>query len=551
MRLPRLLIVFLVALFLAAAPNPTRATTLLPDFVETTFVGSGLSRPTAMAFAPDGRLFVTEQAGALRVIKEGALLPDPAITLDVIDNGERGLLGVAFDPDFATNQHIYLYYTNPDPLRNHISRFTMNGDVVQAGSEQPLLQLENLTAVNHNGGAIHFGKDNRLYIAVGENATTSNSQTLNNKLGKILRINRDGSIPNDNPFYNQASGTNRAIWALGLRNPFTFGVQPGSGIIYINDVGQDKFEEVNLGVRGGNYGWPLTEGVTNDPRFISPLYTYSHNEEGICSIAGGAFYNPPVRQYPPEYTGDYFFGDYCGDWIRVMDAPTGNVVEFAAGLDERLVDIQVGPDGAVYYVARNENLDDGVVKRFDYTGPNLGDELATNGSFEAGKPVPDDWTAAGRTTDKVVCNKTNRPNNKPDKIVADEANCAFRFFGAAGKSVALRQVIPGDGLLQGDILHLSAAASASKLPGGAALVRARINYADGTKKNLRVRIRAGSYGYSGFRAAPFTLTDDVTSIALIVRFTGTRGVLTVDRVSLRHDSQTALPLPPAADILRD
>src|SRR5262249_33295487 len=159
--------------------------------------------------------------------------------------GERGLLGVAFDPDFATNQFVYVYHTVPgSPPHNRVSRFTANGDVAASGSEVPILDLDNLSgATNHNGGAIHFGPDGKLYVDVGENADASNSQSLDNRLGKVLRINPDGSIPSDNPtsfpgISGSPTGANRAIWAVGLRNPFTFAFQPGTGRLFINDVGQ-------------------------------------------------------------------------------------------------------------------------------------------------------------------------------------------------------------------------------------------------------------------------------------------------------------------------
>jgi glucose/arabinose dehydrogenase len=158
---------------------------------------------------------------------------------------------------------------------------------------------------------MHFGLDGKLYVAVGENANPSNAQTLGNLLGKLLRLNAGGTIPTDNPFFNEASGVNRAIWALGLRNPFTFAVQPGTGRIFINDVGQNTWEEINEGAAGANYGWPDTEGPTSDPRFRPPLFAYRHGSSGTtgCAITGGAFYNPPSMQFPADYVGDYFFAD--------------------------------------------------------------------------------------------------------------------------------------------------------------------------------------------------------------------------------------------------
>jgi hypothetical protein len=220
--LHRLLCLTTTCLVLLA--NAAGAATLPTGFRETV-VASGLRNPTAMTVAPDGRLFVCEQGGALRVIKNGSLLAAPFVTLTVNASGERGLLGVAIDPDFGNSPFVYVYYTATSPnIHNRVSRFRANGDVA-AGSEEVLMNLEQLGATNHNGGAIHFGPDGKLYIAVGENAVRSNAQTLNNRLGKILRINSDGTIPEDNPFFDVAVGANRSIWALGLRNPFTFNFQ--------------------------------------------------------------------------------------------------------------------------------------------------------------------------------------------------------------------------------------------------------------------------------------------------------------------------------------
>src|SRR5690349_14729830 len=248
-------------------------------------------------FAPDGRLFVCEQAGRLRVIKNGVLLSTPFLTVPVDASGERGLLGVAFDPSFSSNHFVYVYYTATSPaVHNRISRFTASGDVAAAGSEKVIFELDNLSsATNHNGGALAFGPDGKLYAAVGENANGANAQTLSNVLGKMLRINKDGTIPTDNPFFTTASGKNRAIWALGLRNPFTFAFDDASGLLFINDVGQDTWEEIDDGVAGANYGWPVTEGATSDPRFKSPRYAYDHST-GACAIAGGAFYSPLTNQ---------------------------------------------------------------------------------------------------------------------------------------------------------------------------------------------------------------------------------------------------------------
>lgn len=327
---------------------------VVPAGFSDTQVTAGLASATAMAFAPDGRIFIAQQGGQLRVVKNGALLATPFLTVTVNASGERGLLGVAFDPDFASNQYVYVYYTATTPsIHNRISRFVADGDVAVAGSETILLDLDNLSATNHNGGAIHFGPDGKLYAAVGENAVGSNAQTLSNLLGKMLRINPDGSIPTDNPFYATATGRNRAIWAMGLRNPFTFAFQPGTGRMFINDVGQETWEEINEGIAGANYGWPNREGTTTDPEYVSPLYVYGH-PGGNCAITGGVFYNPETPQFPPSYIGKYLFADYCGGWMNVFDPAAGTPAGFATGISFP-VDIQTAEDGSVYYLARGSS----------------------------------------------------------------------------------------------------------------------------------------------------------------------------------------------------
>ncbi len=365
-RLLRVHCVSAILLLLLSFTASTRAATLPAGFAET-LVAGGLSSPTAMAFAPDGRLFVCQQGGQLRVIKNGTLLATPFLTVTTDASGERGLLGIAFDPNFSTNHFVYVYYTVPSsPRHNRVSRFTASGDVAVAGSEVVILDLDNLSgATNHNGGALHFGADGKLYIAVGENATPSNAQTLTNLLGKILRINADGTFPADNPFFNTASGKNKAIWALGLRNPYTFAFQPGTGRMFINDVGQSTWEEINDGIVGSNYGWPNTEGPTTNPSFRSPLFAYQHGSTDTtgCAITGGTFYNPAVNQFPATYVGKYFFADFCGGWIRLLNPANNTASAFATGIAAP-VDLQVGPDGNLYYLARGGG---GVVYKIRYT----------------------------------------------------------------------------------------------------------------------------------------------------------------------------------------
>jgi len=318
---------------------------------------------TSMQFAPDGRLFITQQGGQVRIVRDGTLLATPFATLPVDANGERGLLGIAFDPAFATNRYVYVHYTARSPtIHNRVSRLTANGDVAVAGSEVVLLELPTLTATNHNGGALHFGNDGRLYVAVGDNAIADNAQSFANPFGKLLRIDRDGSIPADNPFLDRTAGVNRAIWALGLRNPFTMAFQRSTGRLYVNDVGLTTYEEINEGASGANYGWPLFEGPSSASGFRTPVYYYGHDAT-TCAIVGGAFYEGDVLTFPSGHHGKYFFADLCAGWIHRFNPATGAVAGFATGLG-RPVDLKVGPDGALYYLSRDPPR----VGRISYTG---------------------------------------------------------------------------------------------------------------------------------------------------------------------------------------
>jgi glucose/arabinose dehydrogenase len=368
------------------------AATLPTGFTESQW-GSDLSgAATAMDFAPDGRLFVCLQDGHLRVIsKDGVLLANPFLTLLVDSNGERGLLGVAFDPNFTSNHYVYVYHTVPgSPAHNRISRFTANGDVAVANSEFVVVNLDNLSsATNHNGGAIHFGPDGKLYVGVGENADGANSQSLSNRLGKILRINSDGTIPPDNPasfpgISGSTSGANRAIWAVGLRNPFTFAFQPGTTRLFINDVGQSTWEEINNGVAGSNYGWPTAEGPASppNPNFQDPIFYYGHGSSSTtgCAIVGGAFYNPTVLQFPRSFIGKYFFADLCSGWIRVLNPSSDTASDFASGISSP-VDLHVGPDGALYYLTHG-----GRVFRIEAT-PSQAMNISTRARVETGDKV--------------------------------------------------------------------------------------------------------------------------------------------------------------------
>jgi glucose/arabinose dehydrogenase len=360
-----------VGALLALGISPARGA--VPTGFTQSQVASGLTGPTDMEFAPDGRLFVAEEAGKLLIAKSNGTL---ATFLDISSKvdiaGERGLLGVAFDPSFATNHFVYLHYTRKatatTPVHNRVVRVTASGDAAVAGSERLIFRLNNQSAQIHQGGAIDFGKDGKLYISTGDNATPDNAQKLTNLFGKMLRINKDGTIPSGNPFYATASGNNRAIWALGLRNPFKFAVKPGTATIFINDVGEDTWEEINRGASGANYGWPLYEGPESDARYTPPIYAYGHGTTNTtgCSITGGAFYNPATVQFPSGYVGDYFFADFCNGWIRRYDPATDAASGFATGLGS-VVDVEVSKNGELYFLTRGSP---GLVGKIEYNAAN-------------------------------------------------------------------------------------------------------------------------------------------------------------------------------------
>ena len=315
------------------------------------------------------------------MIKNDVLLSTPFVTVNVATSGgERGLAGVVLDPSFATNHYIYLYYTATTPtIHSRLSRFTANGDVAVAGSEKIILELDTQIGTVHNGGALKFWYDGTLFISTGDNTTSTNSQDLSNLLGKILRIDvrsddflgdptRNYSIPTSNPFRTTA-GARPEIWAYGLRNPWSMAIQRGTNRIFINDVGSTVFEEINEGVVGSNYGWPITEGVTTDPRFRSPIFTYNRST-GVpigCAITGGAFYNPPIQKFPSQYLGKYFFSDYCDWWIYMLDTTTLTATPFATGLGN-LSGIEVGLDGNLYYLEIDLVSYTSTVNRISYNG---------------------------------------------------------------------------------------------------------------------------------------------------------------------------------------
>jgi uncharacterized repeat protein (TIGR03806 family) len=440
-RLVRILPYYLGILVLLLPKPRTAQSALLREGFFEKILARGINAATAMEIAPDRRIFICEQTGALRVFKNGALLLRPLVTLTVDSSWERGLLGIALDPKFPENHFIYLNYIAPQPYPHHrLSRFTARGDVAVPHSEVILFEGDNQEKLGggvkngHQGGAVHIGKDGKLYVAIGDQTAGSPAQNMKTLQGKMLRLNRDGSIPPDNPFYKTAKGKYRAIWALGLRNPFTFAVQPGTGRIFINDVGGAN-EEINEGVSGANYGWPTADhGPTTDRRFRGPIYWYPES-----SITGGAFYNPKQRHFPRKYVGKYFFADFKAGWIKTLDPDHPRMVQaFATGLGQwGVVDIKVADDGVLYYLSRRAWVRDaqftphtGILCQVRYTGNRTPPAIT-------GEPADVALPEGGNATFQVLASGT-----APLRFQWQRNGAAIS--GATGPNFVLSKVGPGD-----------------------------------------------------------------------------------------------------------
>ena len=287
----------------AATPTPTPG---VPTGVTVEVVAQGLKVPWGLVFAPDGRLFLTERGGVIRVIEDGRLLPDSYAELDVAQEGEGGLLGLALDPDFETNGYLYIYYTYRNPqgfLQNRVTRLK-EGD--SGAQEEPLIILDNIPASRiHNGGRIKFGPDGKLYVTTGDAGSSILSQDMDSLAGKILRINRDGAVPQDNPFPGSP------VYSYGHRNPQGLAWHPVTDQLFATEHGPVGHDEVNLIEAGGNYGWPIIIGTGNDPRFLDPLL-----ESGLDTWApsGATFYDGDVL--PSEWKGRLLFGALRGQRIN-------------------------------------------------------------------------------------------------------------------------------------------------------------------------------------------------------------------------------------------
>lgn len=328
---------------------------------------TGLEKPTDLKISPDGRIFVTEKTGSIRIVENGILLPQPFYTVSTQTVNERGLGGIVLDPDFDTNGYVYIYYTLPNSNHNRLARITAAGNTALPGSEMELMVFDSMRTSWHNGGGMVFDTTGKLIVGIGDGVAYAPWMSTN--LSKILRLNPDGSIPTDNPFYTQNSGIYRAIVASGVRNPYSMAISKLSGRIFFNDVGNEIAEEVDELILGRNYGWPFVEGpidsLTPPPaNYTDPLYAFDHNFG--CAIVGATFYEPDVSLFPAEYVGKYFFLEYCESKLLCMDPDDYTVTEFGTHLGSNYNNLEASPDGYLYLI----NVDEGNLARISYQGIN-------------------------------------------------------------------------------------------------------------------------------------------------------------------------------------
>jgi glucose/arabinose dehydrogenase/chitodextrinase len=353
---------------------PITVNVINSDYFQNQELASGFDLATSMKFLPDGRMLIAELKGNIKVLSgPDYLTADPTPFLQLTNIGgdaaavSEGIFDFALDPNFATNHYYYVFYTAANPHEDRLSRFTGNASLTGTvpGSELILYSLDVLNA-EHHGGAVTIANDGTIMFTIGDHVDAAAAQNLANPRGKVHRINRDGSVPTDNPFYDGAGSNVDSIWAYGFRNPYRAYYDAPTGRLLVGDVGGNDFatayEEIDLIARGANYGWPNCEsGACGNPAYTAPIYNYAHNSRD-AAVTGGFVYhaNGGAHPFPSGMEGDYFFGDYAQNWIKrlTLDAngnatgtfnfePADGTVDGPYGDIVYLIE---GPDGSLYYI---------------------------------------------------------------------------------------------------------------------------------------------------------------------------------------------------------
>ena len=328
---------------------------------------TGLNSPWGMAFLPDGRLLVTEKGGALRLVSaDGATVSQVALSLPggLVTGGQGGLLDVALDPDFANGQPwVYLTYSQPGAGGSGTAVMRGQLDVASpnalTNATQIFQQLPKVSGEGHYGSRLVFANDKTLFVTFGERQQGSPAQDPDSHLGKVVRINRDGSLPGDNPSIGSAA---RGIWSLGHRNPQGAALHPTTGQLWVGEHGPQGGDEINIALAGSNFGWPNVSygcnygdpvgtgcaigGGTHAPTFVEPLTTWvptSIAPSGMTFYTGAMF---------PEWQGNLFVGALAGTalWRLTVTSSAVTAREEILGIDVRVRDVAQGPDGAIYFI---------------------------------------------------------------------------------------------------------------------------------------------------------------------------------------------------------
>lgn len=348
---------------LILAVGRVRAANLPPGFEEVVYHSGGeLSSPRAIAWAPDGDLWIAAGYGYVWVVRDGVRTRVAEIPVHYA--GEDGITGLAVDPEYSTNHHVWIVYTAPSGTSMRLSRFTYSGATLV--DEMVVVDWPNDND-QHNAGCVRFASDETLFITTGDDYLRSAaSQDPHELRGKILHVNRDGSGAAGNPYLDGVAGDPR-VWAIGFRNPFRFNVQPDTDNLFIADVGDGRWEEIDIGVAGGNFGWANIEGPQppGQPGYVYPVYWYDHSDPVGAAIIGGD--HAKAGDFAPEYEGDYFFADNSRDTIYRMRLDASNApvsTEVWATDIPKPVDIHFGPDGALYYVS----LYPAAIRKISYVG---------------------------------------------------------------------------------------------------------------------------------------------------------------------------------------
>ncbi len=410
-------LVLLAMLALAAAPSAQIT-------LQTAFPGVSFSSPIELTFVPGDstRVYIAEQGGRIVSVPTDGSATAATTYLNVASRissgGERGLLGMAFHPDYATNGYVYLHYTGAGDGRTVLARYTRsttNPLTADLASEVVLLTVAQPFS-NHNGGKLAFGPDSLLYLSLGDGGSAGDpgnrAQNRTTLLGKILRIDPDAGVPGgppygipaDNPYAGNTEGFREEIYAYGMRNAWKFGFDRETGVLWAADVGQGTWEEVSLIENGGNYGWRIMEGAhcyspssgCNQTGLILPVYEYDHSG-GRCSITGGTVYRGTAN---PALVGDYLYADYCGGVVSALSTGYVNRTLVSAGFGV----IGFGEDyhGEMYVLMQSSGAT--AVRRIVQQGVSTdGEPDAVRVSVAAAGPVPfTDATAVSVSADAPV-----------------------------------------------------------------------------------------------------------------------------------------------------